>query len=109
MSIKSQALIVLLSFSNLAALAQDSTMFIVFEGGTDLMGCKPVEKNYLRAERAAVEIFDPRIVSELHKTFVGIKFEKKNSNQRFAGATGLRFTQLMSTISKAGLPAYLSY
>jgi hypothetical protein len=107
MASRSLILFLVVFFSCLTAVAQDSLRFIILETGIDNIVCEPAEKNYIRDDNSpGNSIFAPRIVSEMRKVYVGAKIEKRTANDRFGFTTGLRFTRLYSEIKKSGVPEF---
>jgi hypothetical protein len=104
---KGQCIILLFLFSNLNVLSQDSTLFINLEAGMDGIGSNFVEKDYFREIRQRTNgLFGPRIVTQINKSFAGIKIEKRTVNTRFGFSAGLRFTRLESSVIKSGVPNF---
>jgi hypothetical protein len=107
MMAKCQYIILLFLFANLDALCQDSTLFINLEAGMDGIGSNFVEKDYFREiSQRSNGLFGPRIVSQINKSFAGIKIEKRTANTKFGFSTGLRFTRLESSVIKSGVPDF---
>jgi hypothetical protein len=107
MRVKCQFLIFLFLFSYLDVVSQDSTLFINFEAGGDAIGGKFVEKEYFREiSNENTGLFGPRIISQIERSFAGVRIEKKTTNNKFGFSTGLRFTHLESSITKSGVPDF---
>lgn len=107
MGFKCPAIIFALFISGLDAVSQDSTLYINFEAGSDFIGSKVEEKDYLREfSNRNSGIFGPRIISEINKFFAGVKLERKTANGKFGFSTGLRFTHLVGRVTKSGVPDF---
>jgi hypothetical protein len=104
---KSPYIFLLLLLSSLDAVSQDSTLFINLEAGIDGIGSNLVEKDYFRKiGQGNTGLFAPRIVTQINKSFAGIKFEKKTTNHKLGFSTGVRFTRLESSVMKSGVPNF---
>lgn len=95
-----------LIFFCLDALGQDSTFFLSFDAGVQSVGCEAVKKDYLRGDNPPPTLFASKITSELSMWFAGVKIEKKDAQERFGLATGIRFTGLQSRIYRSGNPQF---
>jgi hypothetical protein len=101
--------LVLIHISSISIKAQGRVKFIGIESGANFIQCENVNKSYIRGDMSAVYYGDgisQSIKSEMHKIHLGTTVEVRSLNDKFGFITGLRFTQLNSSISKNTSPDY---
>lgn len=107
----------LLLFSCLSAVGQERLKFIHFETGIDFIACWKTENDYIRA--AMSETYDGNtdfpgnngpvysdVKSQMHKAYLAIKVEVRTLNNYVGFISGLRLTQMVSTIERTGSPDF---
>jgi hypothetical protein len=108
-----QFLIGLLLLPSLYASGQERARLISVETGIDFIDSQNSEKkDYIRGDTPDFALdgsFSRKIQSETHKIFAGVRIEIRSRNDRFGFLTGLRFTQLNSSITKNGSPDYFYF
>jgi hypothetical protein len=105
-------LVLIFLIPSLSAKAQNRIKFIGIESGANFIQCKPVNKSYIRGDNSTVYYGDgisQSIKSEMYKIHLGATIEVKSLNDKFGFITGLRFTQLNTSISKNTSPDYFFF
>jgi hypothetical protein len=96
----------------LFASGQERAKFLSLETGIDFIDSQDSgQKDYLRAESPDYNngVFSRSIRYETHRIFTGARIEIRSRNDRFGFLSGLRFTQLSSSITKNSSPHYFYF
>jgi hypothetical protein len=103
----------LLLVSYVHTFGQERAKFLSLETGVDFIDSQTTEqKDFIRAESPdfyGTDAYSRKIIYQLHKTFAGVRIEMRNQNDRFGFSTGLRFTQVNSSITKNSAPHYFYF
>jgi hypothetical protein len=104
-------LLALLVLSSCYATAQDRPKLIYFETGFDGLSTEKVEKDYLRVDKSFNSDYETRdyqtnIRGYITRAYAGVKLGLRLKNDKYTFLTGLRYTQITSSINKKGPPDY---
>jgi hypothetical protein len=112
MKLKPPFVLILFLFTSILASGQDKTKFIVLETGVNFIVVDPKESDYIRGDIPTYDVdghLSRALRNRMSVFYVGAKVEMKTKNDMFRFSTGLRFSQITSSITKSRTPDYFYF